>query len=174
MSVREQFDGAQWSVLQLAPFLVLSGVSGRYRNFPREEMTVFERWLDAAAQAPGNLNREVLTSVSSDLTTIASHYELYEGTISSGLTAVGDILVGQPLPEVDAFRQALIHVLGEGVARARGPYGQKPTTEASQMLTMLDEFLRPGINFAPDPLADSKAGRLRARPLAGLRFWAGT
>ena len=34
------------------------------------------------------------------------------------------------------------------MARARGPYGKKPTTESAQMLTMLEEFLRPGITFA--------------------------
>jgi hypothetical protein len=42
----------------------------------------------------------------------------------------------------------LIHVLGEGIARARGPYGKQITTESSQMLVMMDEFLRPGIFFA--------------------------
>lgn len=137
-------------------------------------MAVFERWLDAAARAPGSLNREVLTSVTADINAIAAQYDGYAGTISSGLTAVGDVLVGQPVSEVNGFRHALIHVLGAGVARARGPYGQEPTTEAAQMLTMLDEFLRPGFNFAPDPVADAAAGHLRARQAAGLRFWAGT
>jgi hypothetical protein len=174
MRVREQFDSDQWSMLQFAPFLILSGVSGRYRDFAPEEMVVFQRWLDAATRAPGSLNREVLTSVSVDITAIAARYEGYSGTISSGLTAVGDVLVGQPVPEVDGFRHALIHVLGVGVARARGPYGQELTTEASQMLMMLDEFLRPGINFAPDPVADAAAGHRQALRAPGLRFWAGT
>ena len=174
MRFREQFDSGQWSRLQFAPFLILSGVSGRYRDFAPEEMAVFERWLDAAARAPGSLNREVLTSVSADITAIAARYEGYAGTISSGLTAVGDVLVGQPVPEVNGFRHALIHVLGAGVARARGPYGQEPTTEASQMLMMLDEFLRPGINFAPDPVAEAAAGHLRGHRASRLRFWAGT
>ena len=174
MRFREQFEADQWSTLQLAPFLILSGVSGRYRDFAPTEMAVFERWLDAAARAPGNLNREVLTSVTADLNTIAARYEGYAGTISSGLTAVGDVLVGQPVREVNDFRHALVHVLGAGVARARGPYGQEPTTEASQMLVMLDEFLRSGISFAPDPVADAAAGQVRAERAPGLRFWAGT
>jgi len=38
MRFREQFDDAQWRSLQLAPFLVLSGVSGRYRDFGVEEL----------------------------------------------------------------------------------------------------------------------------------------
>ena len=173
MTFKEQFESDQWSTLQLAPFLILSGVSGRYRNFAPAEMAVFERWLDAAARAPGNLNREVLTSVMAEADAIAAHYEGYPGTISSGLTAVGDVLVGQPVREVDDFRHALIHVLGAGVAQARGPYGQEPTTEASQMLVMLDEFLRSGINFAPDPVADAAAGHLRAPSAPGARFWAG-
>ena len=174
MRFREQFEPDQWSTLQFAPFLILSGVSGRYRDFAPAEMAVFERWLDAAARAPGNLNREVLTSVTADIDAIAAQYEGYAGTISSGLTAVGDVLVGQPVHEVNGFRHALVHVLGAGVARARGPYGQEPTTEASQMLVMLDEFLRSGIHFAPDPVADAAAGHLRAQRAPGLRFWAGT
>ena len=174
MRFRERFDPDQWGRLQFAPFLILSGVSGRYRDFPPQEMAVFERWLDAAARAPGSLNREVLTSVSAEINEIAGRYEGYTGTISSGLISAGDVLIGQPLSEVDAFRHALIHVLGGGIARARGPYGREPTTEASQMLLMLDEFLRPGINFAPDPAADAAAGHLRARRAPGLRFWAGT
>ena len=148
MSFREQFDSAQWRTLQLAPFLILSGVSGRYRDFAVEEMVVFERWLDEAARAPGSLNREVLSSVAADITGLAAEYARYDGTIVSGLAAVGDILVCQPEPEVDAFRGALVQVLGTGIARARGPYGKQLTTESEQMLEMLEEFLRPGVTFA--------------------------
>ena len=148
MSFRQQFDTTQWHRLQLAPFLILSGVSGRYRDFAVEETIVFEHWLDEAARAPGALSREVLSSVSADISEITADYETYQGTIVSGLTAVADLLVGQPVPEGEAFRAALVHVLGAGMARARGPYGKKPTTESAQMLTMLEEFLRPGITFA--------------------------
>ena len=148
MGLREQFDATQWRSLQLAPFLVLSGVSGRYRDFGGEEMVVFERWLEEAARAPGALNREVLGSVVASITELTAAYARYEGTIVSGLTTVGDLLAGQPVAEINGFRHALIHVLGAGMARARGPYGKSTTTEAAQMLTMLDEFLRPGVTFA--------------------------
>lgn len=148
MTFREQFDSVQWRTLQYAPFLILSGVSGRYGNFAVEEVAVFERWLDAAARAPGTLSGEVLSSVADDLTELATEFECYGGTIVSGLTSVSDVLVHQPQSEVEAFRSALIHVLGAGIARARGPYGKQLTTESSQMLTMMEEFLRPGIFFA--------------------------
>jgi hypothetical protein len=147
MSFREQFDSAQWRALQLAPFLILGGVSGRYRGFAPEEMLVFERWLDEASRAPGNLNREVLSPVSADLPGFAADFEHYEVTIVSGLTAVARILVDQPPLEVDLFRTALIKVLGAGMARARGPYGKQMTVEDEQMLTMLEEFLRPTVVF---------------------------
>lgn len=52
MTFREQFDSVQWRTLQFAPFLILSGVSGRYGRFAVEEVAVFERWLDAAVRAP--------------------------------------------------------------------------------------------------------------------------
>jgi hypothetical protein len=76
MSFREQFDSAQWRTLQFAPFLILSGVAGRYRDFAGEEMAAFERWLDEAARAPGSLNREVLSSVAADVTGIGGVREL--------------------------------------------------------------------------------------------------
>jgi hypothetical protein len=153
MTFKEQFDSVQWRTLQYAPFLVLSGVAGRYGNFAVEEVAVFERWLDAAMRAPGSLNREVLSSVAADITELTSEYECYGGTIVSGLTSVSDVLVHQPPPEIEAFRSALIHVLGAGVGRARGPYGKELTTECSQMLVMMEEFLRPGIFFAPETAA---------------------
>ena len=148
MTFEEQFDPVGWRSLQLAPFLVLSGVSGRYGRFAVEEVAVFERWLDAAARSPGALTREVLSSVATDLVELTAEYECYGGTIVSGLTRVSEVLAGQPPSEADAFRSALIHVLGTGIARARGPYGKQLTTESSQMLMMMDEFLRPGIFFA--------------------------
>ncbi len=147
MSFRQQFDAGQWRTLQFAPFLILSGVSGRYRDFALEEMHVFEHWLDQASRAPGSLSREVLTPVSADVTGFAAAFEDYELTIVSGLTSAGRILVGQPLVEVELFRDALVKVLGAGLARARGPYGQEPTAEGEQMLTMLEEFLRPRVVF---------------------------
>jgi hypothetical protein len=148
MTFTEQFDSVEWRRLQVAPFLILSGVSGRYGNFAVEEVTVFERWLDAALRAPGSLNREVLSSVAAEITELTAEYECYGGTIVSGLTSVAEVLVNQPQPETDAFRSALIHVLGAGVARARGPYGKEMTSESSQMLVMMEEFLRPGVSFA--------------------------
>ncbi len=148
MGYREQFTPTQWRALQLAPFLVLSGICGRCRDFPVEETIVFERWLDEASRAPGTLSGEVLSSVSADMSAVLADYESFPGTIVSGLTTVIGVLVGQPLDEIDAFREALIHVLGEGIARARGPYGKQITTESAQMLLMLEEFLRPDIVFA--------------------------
>lgn len=145
---RQQFDARQWRALQFAPYLILSGVTGRYRDFGVEELLVFERWLDEASRAPGNLSREVLGPVSADAMTFADAYAGYNVTIVSGLTAVAEILIGQPQLEVELFRDALIKVLGRGMARARGPYGKQPTPDGEQMLTMLDEFLRPGVVFA--------------------------
>jgi hypothetical protein len=149
MNFERQFDPAQWRTLQFAPFLILSGVSGRYRGFADEEMLVFERWLAEASRAPGVLSREILAPVSADVTEFAEAYAQYDDTIVSGLTAVAEILVGQPPLEVQLFRDALIDVLGMGLGRARGPYGRELTNEGEQMLTMLDEFLRPGVVFGP-------------------------
>lgn len=151
MGFREQFDNQEWRALELAPFLILCGVSGRYRDFRVEEMQVFERWLDEASRAPGNLNREVLGPVSGDVPAFAEEFDRYDETIVSGLSAVGRILAGHPPIEVELFRDALVNVLGAGITRARGPYGKHATAEGEQMLTMLDEFLRQGVAFPVEP-----------------------
>jgi hypothetical protein len=150
MSFREQFDPGHWRALQLAPFLILSGVSGRYRGFATDEMLVFEHWLGEASRAPGGLNRDILAPVSANVAGFATAFEDYQITIVSGLTAVGRILVGQPESEVVLHRTALVNILGRGLARARGPYGREVTTQDEQTLVMLEEFLLPGIAFPAD------------------------
>lgn len=151
MTYREGFSDDQWRTLEFAPFLVLSGVSGRYRGFAPEELVVFERWLAAASEAPGALNRELLGSVHTQLDELTVAYSQFEGTITSGLTQVAEILSGPTADEGQLLRESLIQVLGHGLAKARGPYGRVLTTEAEQMLTMLDEFLRPGVMFGTRP-----------------------
>jgi len=151
MSVEQQFHPEDWRSLQFAPFWILSGVAGRYRQFAVEEILVFERWLYEASRAPGLLTREVLGPVSADVTGFADEFETREGTIVSGLTHIGEILAGRPPLEVDLFRDALINVLGRGLAKARGPYGRQATIESEDMLTMLEEFLRPGVAFGSEP-----------------------
>ena len=157
MSFRQQFDSGEWRALQLAPFLVLSSVTGRYRGFTTEELQVFERWLAEASRAPGNLNREVLQPVYADVSAFAEQYADYEETIVGGLAAVGRILVGQPLVEVELFGNSLINILGAGMTRARGPYGTQATPEGEQMLMMLEEFLRPRVVFPSEPRSGSAA-----------------
>jgi len=151
MAVEQQFDPESWRTMQFAPFWILSGISGRYRGFAVEELLVFERWLDEAGRAPGGLSRAVLGPVSADMTSYAAEFELRDETIVSGLTRTGEILAGHPPLEVELFHDALINVLGMGLAKARGPYGREPTVEGEHMLTMLAEFLRPGITFGANP-----------------------
>src|SRR3954469_9503549 len=122
MRVTEQFDSDQWSRLQFAPFLILSGVSGRYRDFAPAEMAVFERWLDAAARPPGSLNPR-----SADLRDCRRRRN--RGPVR-GLRR-NDVEWPQYRPRgsgwsANGFRHTLIHLLGAGIARARGTYGQEP------------------------------------------------
>jgi len=99
----------------------------------------------------------VLEPVSADVSTVAEEYDGYEETIVGGLAAVGRILVGQPLVEVELFGNSLINILGAGMTRARGPYGKQATPEGEQMLTMLEEFLRPRVVFPSEPHSGSAA-----------------
>ena len=43
------------------------------------------------------------------------------------------------------------------MTRARGPYGKEATPEGEQMLTMLEEFLRPRVVFPAEPRSGSAA-----------------
>ncbi|HET7474393.1 MAG TPA: hypothetical protein VFJ97_00025 [Dermatophilaceae bacterium] len=128
--------------LQLGPLWVLSALAGTHGRFdPLALDALWDTVVATALRAPPQ-TREILTSITADRSSLVMAFELDGRPVASGLVHVADALdrVGPPLAE--DFRLALLRI-GDGIARAYGPFGRSITTEHRQLLLLLAELLQP-------------------------------
>jgi hypothetical protein len=141
VGAQEDFTPEEWRTLQFAPFWMFGAVVGAYRGFDALEYQAFSRSLELAAMAPGRLNREVMSSVARDLDRLTAEFAGDGRSIASGLCEVAAILSKVPSGEADMFREALLSVVGEGVARARGRFGRVMSEEDAKDLDLVAQLL---------------------------------
>jgi hypothetical protein len=134
-------SGDEWRTLQFAPFWMLAAVAGAYSGYDILEFEAFTRSVGLAAAAPGRLNRELMTSVATDLERLAAQFAADGRTIGSGLCAVAAILSKVPPEDAELLKTALVSEIGEGVARARGRFGRVVSDEDAKNLELVAEFL---------------------------------
>ncbi len=142
MGERDRFTAAQWRTLQFAPFWLLSTLLGSYNRFDPRAVRVFTRCLVDAAGDPagGPLGRELLGSVLAELDTVAAAYDADPRTIGSGLVEVATLLDRIAPDAADAVK-AVLYGVAEGVARARGPWGEEVGEDDAKTLTLAAAFL---------------------------------
>jgi hypothetical protein len=136
-----EFTAQEWLTLQFAPFWIFSALLGSYRDFDPLEYDAFSRCLQVAASGPGRLTRDVLTSVLIDRRQLTRQYESDGRTIALGLCAVAAILTKAPTEEATMFKDMLISGVGEGVAKARGRFGQIMSEDDEKTLLLVAQFL---------------------------------
>jgi hypothetical protein len=141
MSQTSDLTAAEWRTLELAPFWILSSLSGTYRNFDPVELELFAEALDAAALTPGRFGRDVIASIRADLAGMQECYEVDGRSIASGLCAVADVLARTPMAEATMFRQMLFGTLGVRLAEGRGPFGRSATAEDMHKLRIAVQLL---------------------------------
>jgi hypothetical protein len=141
MSERAGLSADEWRTLQFAPFWMLAAVAGAYSGHDILEFEAFTRSVALAAAAPGRLNRELMTSVATDLERLAGQFVADGRSIGSGLCAVAAILSKVPPEEAELLKTALVSEIGEGVARARGRFGRMMSDEDAKNLELVAEFL---------------------------------
>jgi hypothetical protein len=141
MSERAGISSDEWRTLQFAPFWMLAAVAGAYRRFDILEYEAFSRSVELAASAPGRLNRELMTSVATDLERVASEFAADPRSIGCGLCEVATILSNVPTEEAELLKNALVSGIGEGVARARGRFGRVMSEEDAKNLELVAQFL---------------------------------
>ena len=134
MSQTSELTAAEWRTLELAPFWVLSSLSGTYRNFDPVELELFADVLEAAALAPGRLGRDVIASVRADPAAMQECYEADGRSIAAGLYAVADVLARTPIAEATMFRQMLVGTIGLRLAEGRGRFGRFATADDMHVL----------------------------------------
>jgi hypothetical protein len=138
---RDRFTPAQWATLQFAPFWLLSILMGSYNRFDRRALRVFARCLEAAAGTGGPLTRELFASVVADYEQVVAAYEADPRTIASGLVEVAALLDRVVPEEADVLKLVLYTEIGEGIARARGPWGEEVSEDDAKTLTLAAAFL---------------------------------
>ena len=143
MAERDRFTAAQWRTLQFAPFWVLSTLMGSYNRFDPRAVRVFTRCLDEAADDPtgGPLGRELFASVAADLAGVAAAYDGDGRTIGSGLVEAATLLERLAPEAADDVKAVLFTRIGEGLARARGPWGEEVSEDDAKTLTLAAAFL---------------------------------
>jgi len=138
---RNEFTPEEWQTLQFAPFWIFSAILGRYRDFDQLEIDAFARSLEQAASAPGQLTRDVLTSVVMGRGRLTEEYEADGRTIARGLCAVAAVLTKAPVEEANIFKEVLISRVGTGVAMARGRFGREMSEDDEKTLLLVAQFL---------------------------------
>lgn len=143
MGERDRFTAAQWRTLQFAPFWLLSTLLGSYNRFDPRAVRVFTRCLVEAADDPtgGPLGRELLGSVVADLDEVAAAYDADPRTIGSGLVEVATLLERLAPEAAEDVKAVLFTGIGEGLARARGPWGEEISEDDAKTLTLAAAFL---------------------------------
>jgi hypothetical protein len=141
MDERAKFTPDEWRTLQFAAFWMFSAVVGGYRRFDPLELDAFARSLQLAALAPGTLSREVIESVTVDLDRLKVAYGADQRSIATGLCQVGVLLRRVSPDEAEMFRGTLITEIGEGIARARGRFGQVMSEEDAKNVELVSQFL---------------------------------
>lgn len=129
-----------WATLQTAPLWVLTAVAGRQSKFDPLELAAFWRIIDATAAGSEGLTRMALDALSSNFSTQLALYERNEQSVVAGLWDVMSILNRQDPLVSRPFTAALLEI-GEGIGRARGPYGRTISRDDKQTLLLLATLL---------------------------------
>ena len=150
MSEQDTFTPEEWRTLQFGPFWVFSAVIGAYNRFDQRDYRVFMRCLEAVATSPGRLGREVVTSVVADLEGLTREYGRDTRTIGVGLGQVSALLDRAGEDEGLRVKGMLVSEIGEGVARARGRYGEEMSEDDAGSLALAAQLLSFDVEFSDD------------------------
>jgi hypothetical protein len=125
-------------VLRLAPLWVFSALVGRTR-LETWELEAIGDAVRATLPTTAGLGSEALRATLDDPDVVAA----YEGDgrpVTTGLLAAATVSARLGPGAADSVRTALLAV-GEGVARARGPFGRSVSREDADTLELLAEVL---------------------------------
>jgi hypothetical protein len=140
-AMQTNLDRSDRQTLRLSTFWVLSGLTGRYRQFNPLEDAAFWHCMDVAAAEAHGIAREVLLSVIADRETVVLEFERDGRPVGSGLGAVVAVLATLPATESAHFKGLLFSHLATGLALARGPFGNSISSDDAETLSLIATFL---------------------------------
>jgi hypothetical protein len=128
------------TTLRFAPLWVFSALVGRQHSFHLlEERALWQAVEDTAARTDG-LAHELLFAISLDEQRVLARYAEDSRPIATGLHDVSQVLARLPRSTADDVKAAVLRV-GEGIARARGPFGQMISQDDKDTLQLVSEIL---------------------------------
>ena len=124
--------------LQLGPPWVLSALVGTHTAFEEPDLAAFwDAVVSEGLRAPA-ATRSLLGTLTVDRSGLLLNLELDGRSVVSGLRDVVTVL--GPDDRVEGYRRALVRI-GGSVARARGPYGRRISSEDLSRLLLVAQLL---------------------------------
>ena len=138
---------AEWLTLQFGPVWVVSALVGRSRLDELEEAAFWRSVDDAPQDSP--LGWQLMRAVTLNREWLLDEFQLDDRPIVSGLNDVASLLERVP-PEVSRdVRECMLRV-GSGLARARGPFGQRISDNDLLTLQLVAQLLETADETAHD------------------------
>src|SRR3954447_6430298 len=146
---------AEWLTLQFGPVWVVSALVGRSRLDELEDAAFWRSVDDAPQDSP--LGWQLMRALTLNREWLLDEFELDGRSIVSGLSKVASLLERVP-PEVSRdVRETMLRV-GSGLARARGPFGQRISDQDALTLQLVAQLLETAEETAADnPLNTAEA-----------------
>lgn len=151
----EGWSDAELSTLRLAPVWVLSALTGRM-TFDEDEYGAFwDAVTDAALRSTG-AGRAVLETMAAERRWLFAEFALDGRPVVSGMLAVTRLLERMSPDNRDDVRRSIVRI-GTDVARARGPFGRRMTTEDEQTMLLIEQLLQTSAETTEDNPLNSPA-----------------
>jgi hypothetical protein len=132
------WSDAEWLTLQLGPVWVISALVGRSR-FDELEQAAFWRAVDDAPE-DSPLSWQLMQAMTRNREWLLDEFLLDGRSIVTGLNQVASLLE-RVSPEVSRdVRESMLRV-GSGLARARGPFGQRISDQDALTLQLVAQLL---------------------------------
>ena len=138
---------AEWLTLEFGSVWVVDALVGRDRLDELEEEAFWRGVDDAPQDSP--LGWQLMQAMTRDREWLLDQFQLDDRSVVSGLNEVASLLERVP-PEVSRdVREAMLRV-GSGLARARGPFGQRISDQDALTLQLVAQLLETADELAQD------------------------
>jgi hypothetical protein len=141
------WSDSEWLTLQLGSVWVVSALVGRNRLDELEEAAFWQSVDDAPQDSP--LGWQLMRAMTLNREWLLEEFQLDQRPTVSGLNEVASLLERVP-PEVSRdVRESMLRV-GSGLARARGPFGQRISDQDALTLELVAQLLETADEMADD------------------------
>lgn len=141
------WSDSEWLTLQLGPVWVVSALVGRSHLDELEEAAFWQSVDDAPQDSP--LAWQLMRAMTLNREWLLEEFQLDERPTVSGLNEVASLLERVPSEVSRDVRESMLRV-GSGLARARGPFGQRISDQDALTLELVAQLLETADETAQD------------------------